>query len=106
MGMFDWYKPLGSPRCPACETPLREWQGKGGPCALFVWAEGETHPVAQEVDDEGIRWTEVERARFVLPEHFTIYSHDCSSHGRIEAECRTVDGTWSQTLVLPPTRNR
>jgi hypothetical protein len=104
MGMFDWYRPAGSPQCPACGAHLREWQGKDGPCALFVWAEGETHPVAQEIDDEEVRWSEGERSRFALPERFTIYSHDCPSHGRVDAECRSVDGTWSQTVILTPAR--
>jgi len=55
MGMLDWYRPVPDLACPVCGTPLREWQGKEGPCGLFVWQQGEIAPIDQVVDEE-CRW--------------------------------------------------
>ena len=44
MGMFDWYQPALPIACPACGHALSEWQGKDGPCDLFVWVEGKPSP--------------------------------------------------------------
>lgn len=104
--MFDWYRPSGSLKCPRCGTPLREWQGKDGPCSLFVWEQGAAHPVAQETDDEEARWTRQERTRFVLPEPFDIYSYDCPKHQPVEAKCRTRGGVWTETVVVDPGAGR
>ena len=49
MGMFDWYEPSGALSCPVCSAELSEWQGKDGPCALFVWQQGFAVPVDQNV---------------------------------------------------------
>ena len=52
MGMFDWYKPCGEIECPVCGVVLKEWQGKDGPNALFVWREEEGAPVDQLIDED------------------------------------------------------
>src|SRR5262245_47445373 len=106
MSMFDWYRPSGFLSCPRCGTPLREWQGKDGPCSLFVWEQGKTHPVAQEADDEAARWSQEERTRFFLPERFEIYSYDCPKHQPVRAKCRTTDHAWSETVMVDPGSRR
>lgn len=100
MSMFDWYSPEGTYNCPECGAELREWQGKDGPCALFVWAQGSRNPVDQKIEDEELRWSNEEKRRFVLPDCFVIYSYDCPNHQPVEAECTCVDGVWSSTEII------
>lgn len=101
MSMFDWYQPVAKLRCPVCENPLEEWQGKDGPNGLFLWREGVKHPVDQLIPDEEVRWPPEEWIHFTLPPKFIIYSHDCPDHQPIDAEGITQDGVWSKTIVLP-----
>jgi hypothetical protein len=100
MALFDWYRPAGELRCPACGRILTAWQGKDGPCGLFVWQEGVASPIEQEVDDE-LRIDESDRIRFRLPHRFVIYTYDCPEHQPIEADCVGVDGRWHGTFVRP-----
>jgi hypothetical protein len=101
MGMFDWYRPAGELRCLIDGHLLSEWQGKDGPCALFLWQEGADHPVDQLVDEE-VRLLPEEWERFTLPESFTIYSHDCPHHQPIDAIYTARNGTWSLTKLQSP----
>ena len=103
MSLFDWYRPQGQLRCPIDGHPLKEWQGKDGPCSLFVWQEGGKHPVDQLIDDEEVRSHPAEWNRFVLPPVFQIYSYDCPRHKPVEARCSTHDDIWDVTAVKVPT---
>lgn len=101
MGLFDWYQPAQELLCPVDGHPLRNWQGKDGPCLQFHWEEGEPHPIGHDFDysvGEGVPrhyWHE-----FTLPKTFIIYSYDCPAHHPIEAQGSTQDGTWRSTVVL------
>ena len=97
MGMFDWFVPSGAPRCPECGSVLAQWQGKDGPCALFVWEQGHAAPVDQPLGEFAIEVAEREQLR--LPERFVIYSYDCEQHQPVEAVCACVDGVWSSTEI-------
>ena len=97
MGMFDWYKPADLFACPICQTPLKEWQGKDGPRALYVWQQGVPAPVEQACDEECKGLPEV-RAASRLPSMFSIYSHDCERHC-VFATCKTQDAVWNETLI-------
>ena len=99
MSMFDYYRPGPELRCPVCLRPLREWQGKDGPNALFVWVEGTAWPVDQMVED--VRLTPEQRRGFALPSQFIIYSYDCPEHQPVEARGSVVDGVWSGTVLVP-----
>jgi hypothetical protein len=101
MSMFDWYKPATELRCPMCGNLLIEWQGKDGPCALFLWQEGVKYPVDQLADAEEVRLSREERVRFTLPVQFTIYSYDCPDHHPIDAQCGTYEEVWSSTVINP-----
>jgi hypothetical protein len=103
MGMFDWYKSAAKLVCPACGHALTEWQGKDGPCGLFVWVEGRASPEDERVDDDCALSGE-ERGQLRLPERFVIYSHDCARH-TVEASCRCVEGTWVESTVSGPSPN-
>ena len=105
MGMFDWYAPAAALRCPVCDHALQTWQGKDGPCALFVWHEGKSAPVEQRMDDES-ELSLVERQEMRLPVAFTIYSYDCPTHQPIDATCSTIDGVWLRTEGLSYSRGR
>ena len=99
MGMFDYYLPAVDINCPICGTPLKEWQGKDGACALFVWQEGNLAPIEQQVDDE-VKLAPSDREHFRLPEQFLIYSYDCNCPFPVEAICRTRNGTWRETRLI------
>ena len=103
--MFDYYRPASDLRCPLCLRPLREWQGKDGPNALFIWVEGTAWPVDQAVDED-VRLTREQRQGVALPSRFVIYSYDCPDHQPIEAEGTVLNGVWSQTAPLPFTGTR
>jgi len=65
---------------------------------MFVWRQGTPAPVEQRADDD-IRWSEKELSRFRLPPTFEIYTRCCGQFA-VEAECKTVDGTWSETALV------
>lgn len=98
MGLFDHYRPSADLRCPACQRPLRRWQGKDGPNGLLVWAEGAQSPVDQLADEE-VRLEPDARAALRLPARFVIYSYDCPEHRPIEALGFASRGVWTQTTL-------
>ena len=98
MSLFDTYEPRDVLRCPRCGEALARWQGKDGPCARFVWREGEAAPASQDVDPE-VRYSDEARAEIRLPSTFVIYSYDCTEHAPTEADGRVVDGVWQTTVV-------
>lgn len=96
--MFDYYEPASQLRCPICQRVLKEWQGKDGPCGLFIWAEGSAAPVGQAVSED-IRLDDADLQCKRLPSMFVIYSYDCPEHFPVEADCRADDGVWTLTKV-------
>jgi hypothetical protein len=93
MGMFDWYIPVPDLPCPGCGSTLREWQGKDGPSALFVWRQGTKWPIDQTADEDA-KLPPDRSAQWRLPERFVIYSYrDCGQ--RVEAEGKCDGDTWS-----------
>jgi hypothetical protein len=97
--MFDWYEPLGEPRCPWCGTRLPEWQGKDAFNSLFVYREGEREPVLQRVDDD-MRSAKEDLFRFALQRNVEIYSYDCD-HAPVSAIALVRDRVWTETVCLP-----
>lgn len=97
MSMFDWYRPSHTYDCPVCHAPLRQWQGKDGPCALYVWQQGVAAPIDQACDEECRGSTEF-MAATRLPDSFTIYSDDCGRHF-VAASCRSIEGVWTETQI-------
>lgn len=100
MGMFDSYRPSRPLACPGCGLAIPRWQGKEGPCALFVWKEGTAWPIGQDVDDE-LQLPISDRQRKRLPKVFTIYSYDCPRHQPVKALCSTDNDVWMRTEVQP-----
>jgi len=99
MGMFDWYRPAAASTCPVCGDPLDGWQGKEGPNALLVWAEGSAAPVDQRADDE---WKPMLEHRWKdkgLPDEFEIHTFDDHDHW-VSATCTAVDGVWRETRIV------
>jgi len=95
MSMFDLYKPKPERACPKCGKALREWQGKDGPCALFVWEQGVISPVDQPIDDD-LKLPPESLATWRLPTRFRIHAR-CKCGERIEAEGICRDETWVET---------
>lgn len=96
MGMFDYYLPESEFRCRDCGAKLDEWQGKDGPCLLFVWKQGERHPVDQTVDEE-LKAPPAERMSFVLPDRFEIYTSCAQCDEWAVLSCRCEDSVWNCT---------
>jgi hypothetical protein len=100
MGMFDYYEPVPAIHCVACETPLRNWQGKDGPCALFAWRQGVREPIYQQGYPE-CQISVAMRNEFRLPKSFLIYSDDCEKHRLIYAWCEVSNEIWHSCELLP-----
>jgi hypothetical protein len=100
MGMFDWYEPDPEIACPVCGAILTEWQGKDGPCGLFVWHQGNEIAIDQRVPEQ----MQVDRTNedHRLPQEFIIYSDTCSCPTMVKAICKSVDDVWRTTEVITP----
>ncbi len=99
MGMFDYYQTAQAVACPRCGNELSGWQGKGGPCGLFLWREGVRHPVDQLVDADA-RLASDKLEDFALPEKFVIYTDCCGGDFLIDALGSSADGVWQETRLL------
>lgn len=96
--MFYTYQPRNPQKCPVCGSQLKEWQGKDGPCALFVFAEGVSGSIRQEAGDLNI--PEIIREKEKLPKLFLIFSYDCECPYPIEAVCDPNNGIWVKTRII------
>ena len=101
MGMFDHYRPKPGISCSACGASELEWQGKDGPCALFVWEQGQSAPIDQLVDDE-CKLPPDDRAKHRLPPRFEIHA-SCRCPTLLDAVGVTEHGIWTRTELLGPT---
>ena len=95
--MFDWYEPDPPLACPACNQPVLEWQGYGGPNGLFVWHQGDRSPVDQRVDAD-VRLADDELGEFTLPGSFVIHGH-CAADCGCTAHCQCNEGCWTETII-------
>lgn len=100
MGLYDFYQP-NTIACPKCKAELEGWQGKDGPCALFLWREGAAHPIDQPID-VGAR---IDRKRFIdftLPARFSLYAECGNCTRRFDALGFCDDSNvWVQTRLGP-----
>jgi hypothetical protein len=101
MGMFDHYRPKPEIACPVCGASGLEWQGKDGPCALFVWEQGEAAPVDQIASDD-CKLPPDRRATWRLPARFEIYAQ-CQCPTFLAAVGVAAGGVWTRTELLTPT---
>jgi hypothetical protein len=101
MGMFDWYQPTPTLKCPQCQGDLQGWQGKAGPCGLFEWVQGHAHPSRQLVDDE-VTMDSSELVGLFLPEEFELYTSCESCQTWISAHGWCECGTWTQVALVGP----
>ena len=99
MGWFDWYQTSEPLQCPVCRTPLSEWQGKDGPCGLFVWEQGRAAPVDQKIEKD-IAIEIAQRETLRLPEEFLIFSYNCSCPFPSLAHCSSEAGIWTTTALV------
>jgi len=98
MGIFDTYKPAHKHICPVCGGELEEWQGKDGPCGLFVWSEGLASPFGQNTGENNL--SEEERGTWRLPGKFEIYSYDCGCPYPVVANCKCENDVWVTTELV------
>src|ERR1051325_7071406 len=97
MSMFDYYEPSPELVCPVCKSPLGNWQGKEGPCALLVWRQGMKGPADQRADQDSKLSSEALR-KCILPRTFELYSYDCPDH-IVVASGTSKDGMWTSTVI-------
>jgi hypothetical protein len=98
--MFDWYVPDPKVLCPACGTPVVEWQGKDGPNASFVWQQQCAAPVSQRADED-CRLSDEQLQQRRLPKEFIIYpTEPCCRGCPTHAIGRTTHDVWAH-LELP-----
>ena len=100
MGMFDWYKPKPTLNCPVCRQTLTDWQGKDGPCLLFVWEQGFADPLKHLGDGESFQVSDSDLKEWKLPDEFGIYSFDCECPFPVEAIGRTENEVWTATELI------
>ena len=93
MGVIDIFEPHPSLECPWCGDLVEHWQGNGGPRALFVWRQGEKHPVRQAVDEPiaSERFSE-----FTLSDEFNLIGR-CPSEHVVRGIGRCHHGVWDET---------
>lgn len=94
--MFDCYEPVPTLACPFCQAPLDGWQGKGGPCLLLTWRQGERAPVLDYDHPK-------EQS---LPNGEISICTSCALCGQwADAECIVESGVWISTRFeqdVPP----
>jgi hypothetical protein len=96
MGMFDTFIAEPPLRCRSCGSDVSVFQGKDGPCALFVWEQGVASPVRQTGDDQ---WAvpDAERITFRLPDEFEIYANCPKCHAWITGTGYCSDRVWTSS---------
>ena len=96
LGMFDWYEPDPAIACSSCGAATSGWQGQDGANALFVWRQGDAHPVAQRADEP----IEQEHfAEYSLPDRFRFLT-TCGNGHELLFEGLTTDGVWTDCVEL------
>lgn len=97
MGMFDHFEPV--PPIEVDGVVLSGWQGKAGPCALYIWRQGKASPIEHAVDQE---WKEKPAvvAGIRLPEgESLIYTTHPNDKRWINAAILVRNGTWVETRL-------
>lgn len=95
--MFDSYEPAPPLGCARCGQELRGWQGKRGPCGLFIWREGYAAPVGQHGDPEH-RLSPDELSRLRLARDVEVYT-TCEACGQpAQATGFVADAVWRGTV--------
>ncbi|MCC7542819.1 MAG: transposase [Deltaproteobacteria bacterium] len=98
MGMFDWYEPAGVDECPLCRSLLGGWQGKEGPCGLYVFRQGHRIPIEQRVDP-GSRGLDSVMLASRLPEGTCEIYCECERGHDWSALATVRDGVWTDTRL-------
>jgi len=101
MGMFDYYKPDFPKHCPKCFERFSDWQGKDGPCGLYIWEQHELAPIDQPIDKDA-RISLKERDVKRLPEVFDFETKCENCKIWVKAEGLCIDGVWRYTFIREP----
>ena len=94
MGIFDYYQIDDDILCNNCSNKVIEFQGKDGPCGLFVWKIKYLSPVDQRVDD-AYKIQKSDLFKIKLPKSFYIYGY-CNCGEIVKLICKSDDtGKWN-----------
>lgn len=97
MGMLDYFQPV--PPIKVGNTELSGWQGKGGPCALYVWRQGSPAPVEHAVDEEWKEKPEVMVSCRLPDGESEIYTTHPDDRRWIVAKIIVRGGIWAETKL-------
>jgi hypothetical protein len=95
MGMFDYFMP-SSLRCPRCGSDHFDLQGKPQWACLFVWKEGNRHPIDQRVDDD-CRCRDL--SKISLEDTINIYGECIDCGLKIDAIAEVKSGAWASSAI-------
>ena len=96
--MHDYYNPIPELIDPNTNEVLEDWQGKDGPCALFIWEQNKINPIDQ-FGDEDIKLSKDELNNFYLPKKFIIYTTN-SKGDFLFANCECKNKIWKKTKLI------
>jgi len=97
MGMFDCYVPVPAISCP-CGASLDGWQGKGGPCLMYTWTQGQPAPELSRLDQ---MYPAKDPGLLRLLDGETGMMTQCKAcKSWIDADCVVRDGVWVETHVV------
>jgi hypothetical protein len=97
--MFDYYIPVPPIHCPVCAEPLKDWQGKAGPCLLLTWKQGSRFPIKHELGDCVENDKEfLESCN--LPQAFEFYTDGCNCKRSIRAYGFCEKGAWVRSEIV------
>ena len=104
--MYDWYEPAGIEECPLCGAAFEDgWQGEDGPKRCLVFRQGESAPVAHEIDPEWPLAEELAAAEIAsarLPDGESTIRGPCKARHGFDALITVANGVWIDTRVVGP----
>ncbi len=102
MGMWNYYRPKETIKCPLCDGVVSDWQGRTGQVNYFLYVEGCKHPFVVEMPYTSS--TPFESSPqvhdLVLPNEFFIFGECEQCQSMWDAKCYTEKEVWSKTVLI------
>lgn len=95
MGMFDYYKTKIT--CPVCGSD-ELWQGKSGPCGLYLYEQGNSKVIRKEEDNHIEEWFKPPPG--ILPQSGWYIHNYCSCGNDTSAELVVINDIWVDLINI------